>query len=119
MLHIDDWIKAALSPIPLPLSEEPMRLDVTNTSYMTWRKSREQTVYASGIPIQTTHHIILSLWAVKEDDWAGIAKQATQLLKKEKACSMARAGGENWDATIKRREVPIYVAIREVHHGSV
>ena len=64
MLNVNKWLADALASggIELKCSEEPMRENVGNSTYITWEHGTAVHQFASGVPYEMHHPVRLYIW---------------------------------------------------------
>ena len=73
MPGINGFLAQALTPLGVPMSEEPM-LQECSGSYITWAKTGEKSIYASGKRLFRQDQVQVSLWVHPDQDTGGPAK---------------------------------------------
>lgn len=108
MRDVNAYMAETLAAMELPMSEEPMRAQCAG-SYLTWRVTEDERLFASGRALYRRVRLELSLWAHPEQDADALTQQALTLLR-EVGC-LARFQGMRWQAEVNRMQVHLGCAL--------
>lgn len=108
MLGMNDFLAQTLASLGLPMSEEPM-LQECDGSYITWAKTGEKAIYASGKRLFQQDQVQVSLWVHPDQDTEALEGEAMLLLMG--AGCRVRNQGSKWQQDIGRQQVALACAL--------
>lgn len=108
MPGINGFLAQALTPLGVPMSEEPM-LQECSGSYITWAKTGEKSIYASGKQLFRQEQVQVSLWVHPDQDTEALQREAALLLMG--AGCRIRYQGSKWQQDIGRQQVVLACAL--------
>lgn len=108
MPGMNDFLAQTLASLGLPMSEEPM-LQECSGSYITWAKTGEKSIYASGKQLFRQEQVQVSLWVHPDQDAENLEREAALLLMG--AGCRIRYQGSKWQQDIGRQQVVLACAL--------
>lgn len=105
-------LRDAIYPTGLECSEEPMRKDMSNQAFATWRKTGERTLFSSGFPRTRYTRFLIEAYLQPADR----AQEKAEALKdslRAHGFEGVREINRAYDALLSRRVLTLAASLRE------